>query len=103
MNLSPTHQARFDALLVAPLESNRKVKRGLEAFVKGLPDSEQRRVAQGALDLVDCLERKTSPLYVRLTHACAAFVQEVADPAPCLEVVNSVARQCKRFERVLPE
>lgn len=102
MSLDTTHQAQFDALLVQPLEPNTRVKKRMKAHIAELPEGERKRVATGSLELLNCLERKTSPLYVRLTQACAAFVLICEDEAVNLEVVNSVAHQCKRFEKMLP-
>ena len=102
MSLSADHQAAFDALLVQPLEPNTRVKKRMKAHIAELEPGERLRIANGALGLLNCLERKTSPLYVRLTQACAAFVLSCTDEAVNLQVINSVAHQCKRFEKMLP-
>lgn len=102
MSLDASHQAAFDALLVRPLEPNTRVKKRMKAHMAELPPGERLRMVTGALELLNCLERKTSPLYVRLTQACAAFVLDCRDEAINLQVINSVAHQCKRFEKMLP-
>lgn len=102
VGLSAEHQATFDALLVQPLEPNTRVKKRVKAHIAALPEGERHRMANGALGLLNSLERKTSPLYVRLTQACAAFVLDCTDEAVNLQVINSVAHQCKRFEKMLP-
>ena len=100
--LSATHQAAFVALLVMPLEPNTRVKKRVKTHIAELPEGERQRMVQGALGLLNSLERKTSPLYVRLTQACAAFVLGCTDESVNLQVINSVAHQCKGFEKMLP-
>ena len=101
MKLPDAARAEFDALVTGPLISTRKVTRGLEAAL-GSAEGEQAVVLGGTLAQLKRLERKSSPLYVRLVHALAAYVQlPERDWSLAREVHDSVAHSTKRFELML--
>ncbi len=57
---------------------------------------------QTVSDLLGRVERKTSPLYVRLLHAAALYVcADDLDWALARDVVSSVAHSTKNFDLVM--
>ncbi len=99
----------FDDLLVQPLGSTRTLKRTFASRAGELKAAagpgQADRVAQ-VLDttqaLLDSIERKTTPLYVRLIHALAEYLMVDdrvlgAQLSLAARVVNSVAHSTRRF------
>ena len=103
---------RFDQLLTKPLEKTNLHKREINALLQQIdagpaPLPDARAAVRLAGILLERMERKTSPLYVRLTHAAARFVTEdVADPIDATDwtmrrdVLWSVAHSTKHFDLV---
>ncbi len=114
MKMPPMAREVFDDLLVQPLESTRLLKRRFAArsaeLLAAAPGDQRPRLTQvleTTRDLLDSIERKTSPLYVRLIHALAGYLLLDASTLPVsgpelLElqagVVNSVAHSTRRFQ-----
>ncbi|HJN76574.1 MAG TPA: hypothetical protein QGF58_21775 [Myxococcota bacterium] len=101
MKLPESARTEFDALVTAPLRSTRQVIRSLEPALEEA-DGDAEAVIAGTLAQLGRLERKSSPLYVRLVHALAAYVLlPDRDWAVVREVHDTVARNTKRFELTL--
>lgn len=110
MKMPSEAREAFDALLVHPLTSTRALKKTFKARAAELSaqaSTDQAKVAgqvlYAAQALLDSIERKTSPLYVRLIHAVAEYLMvdgRVLGPALPLAaaVVNSVAHSTRRFQ-----
>jgi hypothetical protein len=99
----------FDELLVLPLGSTRALKRRFASWAGGLDEADSGqvsallgRVLSTTQSLLESIERKTSPLYVRLIHALAEYLMsEDRVQGDSLDltarVVNSVAHSTRRF------
>ena len=79
MKIPAEARSEFDRLLVRPLQPIRIHRARLQARIEQLqealePASEVIEVIAACLVLVESIERKTSPLYVRLVHAAASYV-----------------------------
>ena len=101
-------RSEFDRLLTLPLQKTPAHKKELLALRDQLGDASpaaQAAVARG-LALLEAVERKTSPLYLRLIHAAARYLCLPAGPdtdwALRLDVVRAVAHSTKNFELVAP-
>lgn len=98
MNLPDAARAEFDELVTGPLVSTRKVSRAVKAALEGA-EGDAEVVLGGALRQLERLERKSSPLYVRLVHALASYVLlPDRDWALAQQVHDAVAHSTKRFE-----
>lgn len=110
----------FEALLVEelrPITAHKKEVRAFAALVARAAQDAGRDAARidtcvrAVTDLLESVERKTSPLYVRLIHACAAYLVRTAEAGPeriweadweAVEgVIDSVAHSTKRFEHMV--
>lgn len=111
MKMPPAARPRFDRLLTEPLQKASAHKRAARALVGTLEAAEAPPAALSAARLMamllDRMERKTSPLYVRLIHAAARFVSEDLPEDPTQadwglrrDVVWSVAHSTKHFDLV---
>lgn len=111
MKMPPAARPRFDRLLTEPLQKATAHKRAARALLDSLEAADAPQAAPAAVRLVaallDRMERKTSPLYVRLTHAAVRFVTEdlpddigQADWELRREVAWSVAHSTKHFDLV---
>jgi len=101
MNLPEAARPEFDALVTAPLESTRKVSRRIQSALEDAGGDEA-TVLAGTLAQLKRLERKSSPLYVRLVHALAAYVRlPERDWELARDVHDAVAHSTKRFELML--
>ncbi len=110
MKMPDAAREAFDALLVEPLVSTRALKRHFASWAtdhRALASQEELAALGVLLDatqaLLDSIERKTSPLYVRLIHALAAYLMlegktSGTDLALTGRVVNSVAHSTRRFQ-----
>lgn len=112
MKMPTEARPRFDHLLTQPLEKTTLHKREVHALLtqlEGQNDTPPQAVVATRLAaiLLDRMERKTSPLYVRLIHAAARFVtdditasMDAANWSLRKEVVWSVAHSTKHFDLV---
>ena len=110
MKMPSEAREAFDALLVKPLASTRALKKTFKSRsqeILAAASAEQSEQVGRVLDttqaLLDSIERKTSPLYVRLIHALAEYLMvegRVLGAALPLAagVVNSVAHSTRRFQ-----
>jgi len=107
--MPPDARPRFDRLLTLPLErvnTHKRTARALLAQLNAAPaPPEATAAAELIAALLERLERKTSPLYVRLTHAAARFVTEdVPDDLSQVDweqrraVARAVAHSTKHFD-----
>ena len=96
-------RAEFDRLLTAPLKTINTHKREIEALQKMVSDDPLAfDVARTTMALLGRVERKTSPLYVRLIHAVAIYVNEGETSwALRKDVVSAVAHSTKNFDLVM--
>ncbi len=114
MKMPPEARVVFDDLLVRPLENTRLLKRHFAARAAQLIEEAEetrrprlRAILETTQALLDTIERKTSPLYVRLIHALAEYLMLDASAHPVsgeelielqVGVVNSVAHSTRRFQ-----
>ena len=102
MKIPEAARQRFDRLLTAPLKKTNQHKKETEALLRQLSDhAEASPVVNTVLQLLGRVERKTSPLYVRLIHAVAIYVGEDLENADWnlrAAVVDSVAHSTKHFD-----
>ncbi len=110
MKMPAEAREAFDDLLVKPLASTRALKKTFKSRSADLrvdahagQSAQVGRVLDTTQALLDSIERKTSPLYVRLIHALAEYLMvdgRVLGPALPLAsiVVNSVAHSTRRFQ-----
>ncbi len=99
MKLPEAAQAEFEPLVTRALEPSSRVKRRLKAGLASPMSAPQERVLRGAERQLSRLERKTSPLYVRLVHALVDYLLlPDRDWELAVRVHDSVAHSCKRFE-----
>ena len=103
MKMPQAARQQFDRLLTAPLRTTNAHKKEVEALavkVAALPEAAS--VVGTVATLLSRVERKTSPLYIRLIHAAAAYVCEDApdevDWSLRRDVINSVAHSTKHFD-----
>ena len=98
MNVPDAARDEFEDLVTGRLERTGVHKRAVKAALAAA-DGEPKRVLAGVLAQLERLERKTSPLYVRLVHALAAYaLLPDRDWALVAEVHDAVAHSTKRFE-----
>ncbi|MFT4974659.1 MAG: hypothetical protein ACI8S6_000542 [Myxococcota bacterium] len=111
MKIPEAARPRFDRLLTLPLETVAVQKRALRALDAALEEAGAGPTALSAAQLgatlLDRLERKTSPLYVRLIHGAVHFLTHdlpedirQADWALRREVTWAVAHSTKNFDLV---
>ena len=106
MSVPDLAKPAYQRLVSAPLGDTKALKRELSAARAALLDGANvhRALAEQAIGvaaaLLDAVERKTSPLYVRHTHAAARYVitEGPGDWALALEVVNATAYGVQRRE-----
>ena len=102
MKIPEAARQRFDRLLTAPLKKTNQHKKEIEALQRKLADNpEAAPVVSTVMRLLGRVERKTSPLYVRLIHAVAIYVGEDLESADWelrAAVVDSVAHSTKHFD-----
>ncbi len=94
-------RARFEELLVEPLDSNTRLKRGVKQRLSDLgPEHASMQLAGSALSkLLDGLARKTSPLHVRMVHAAGRLYQELDDDSDATELVRVVNETADMIRR----
>lgn len=110
MKIPADARSRFDALLTLPLEktpTHKKELLQLRDQVRALPQGQEDalKAIERGLALLDRVERKTSPLYLRLIHAAARFLSLPPEEAPWplrLEVARAVAHATKNFDLEVP-
>ena len=106
MSVPDLAKPAYQRLVSAPLGDTKALKRELAAARAGLLNGANVHLAVAeqaigvAAALIDAVERKTSPLYVRHIHAAVRYVMEQgpADWALTLEVVNATAYGVQRRE-----
>lgn len=99
MKLPQAAAEEFEPLVTRALEPSSRVKRRLKARLAQELQADERWVLEGARAQLERLERKTSPLYVRLVHALVDYLLlPERDWALGALVHDSVAHSCKRFE-----
>jgi len=102
MKIPEAARQPFDRLLTAPLKKTNQHKKEIEALQRQLADhAEASAVVGRVMVLLGRVERKTSPLYIRLIHAVATYVTEDlenADWSLRASVVDSVAHSTKHFD-----
>ena len=102
MKMPEAARQQFDRLLTAPLKKTNQHKKEIEVLQRQLADhTEAAAVIGRVMMLLGRVERKTSPLYVRLIHAVATYVSEDlehADWSLRATVVDSVAHSTKHFD-----
>lgn len=104
MKLPEAAKVEFEPLVTRELESSSRVKRRLKAGLAEELSPAAERVLQGAQRQLGRLERKTSPLYVRLVHALVDYLLlPERDWALAALVHDAVAHSTKRFELKLEQ
>jgi hypothetical protein len=102
MKIPKAARQQFDRLLTAPLKKTNQHKKEIELLQQQLSEhAEAAAVVKTVRELLNRVERKTSPLYVRLLHAVSAYVCEDVDSADWelrAAVVDSVAHSTKNFD-----
>lgn len=98
MNVPDAARDEFESLVTGRLERTTTHKKQVRAALADATGDAQ-RVLTGVLAQLDRLERKTSPLYVRLVHALASYaVLPDRDWSLTAELHDAVAHSTKRFE-----
>lgn len=102
MKIPEAARQRFDRLLTAPLKKTNQHKKEIDALQGQLTEHAQAAaVVRTVRELLNRVERKTSPLYVRLIHAVAVYVSEDLEQADWemrAQVVDAVAHSTKHFD-----
>ncbi|MBK7755522.1 MAG: hypothetical protein IPI35_03730 [Deltaproteobacteria bacterium] len=106
MSVPDLAKPAYQRLVSAPLGDTKALKRELAAARAGLLNGANVHLAVAeqaigvAAALIDAVERKTSPLYVRHIHAAARYVmtEGPGDWPLALEVVNATAYGVQRRE-----
>lgn len=98
MNVPDAARDEFETLVTGRLERTTVHKKQVKAALAAA-EGEGAQVLSGVLAQLNRLERKTSPLYVRLVHALAAYVLlPDRDWTLTRELHDAVAHSTKRFE-----
>lgn len=112
MKMPDAARPRFDRLLTQPLSKTNTHKRDVRRLLTQLqalqpPPPLALSAARLTAQLLDRMERKTSPLYLRLAHAAARFLtEELTEPLTAVDwaqrrdVVWAVAHSTKHFDLV---
>lgn len=104
MKMPQAARQQFDLLLTAPLQKTNAHKKQIEALQATVSaDPAAAEVVGTVAALLNRVERKTSPLYVRLIHAAALYVSADAVDWPLTrDVISAVAHSTKNFDLVHP-
>jgi hypothetical protein len=112
MKMPAAARPRFDRLLTQPLTKTNTHKRDVRRLLEQLqalqpPPPTALSATRLTAGLLDRMERKTSPLYLRLAHAAARFLTEdlpasltAVDWVQRRDVVWAVAHSTKNFDLV---
>ncbi|MFT5681645.1 MAG: hypothetical protein ACI8RZ_002551 [Myxococcota bacterium] len=102
MKMPQAARQQFDRLLTAPLQKTNTHKKQIQSLLITVADEPVAAEVVGrALGLLNRVERKTSPLYIRLIHAAAEYVSaESVDWVLAGDVIGAVAHSTKNFELV---
>ncbi len=104
MKMPEEARERFDFLLTRPLQKTNTHKKQVSALRERLQSEggspEALAVVDTASALLSHVERKTSPLYVRLIHAAALYlIEDTSGDWPLIgQVMSAVAHSTKHFE-----
>ena len=103
MKMPQAARQQFDRILTSPLQKTNTHKKAIEALqaqVAGDPAAAE--VVGTVMTLLNRVERKTSPLYIRLIHAAAIYIEEDGSDWPLRrQVVSAVAHSTKHFDLVM--
>ena len=103
MKMPQAAKQQFDRLLTAPMKKTNAHKKEIEALQKAVVNNaEAAAVVSTVMALLNRVDRKTSPLYLRMIHAAAAYVgegeMEAVDWGLSRQVVKTVAHSTKQFD-----
>ena len=103
MKMPLAAKPKFDRLLTTPLLKVNAHKKQIEELQASISDDPlAAEVISTVAALLNRVERKTSPLYVRLIHAAVLYVSsDTVDWTLSRDVISAVAHSTKNFDLVM--
>ncbi|MDG1484469.1 MAG: hypothetical protein P8R54_33090 [Myxococcota bacterium] len=103
MKMPQAAKPQFDRLLTTPLQKINTHKKQIEILQESISEDPLAVEIVGTVAaLLNRVERKTSPLYVRLIHAAVLYVSADAVDWPLTrDVISAVAHSTKNFDLVM--